>query len=325
MKSFWKERNVFVTGANGFVGSWIARALVENDANVIILERDTTPKSPLRLFDLYPRLTVISGDVTNYFTLLRVFNEYEIDTCFHLAAQAIVGMAYRSPLSTFESNIKGTWNVLEAARVSNVDRVVIASSDKAYGEHAELPYKEEHSLDGLHPYDASKACADILTRTYFHTYSLPVAITRCANTYGGGDLNFSRIVPDTIRSVLHDKNPLIRSDGTPIRDYLYISDAVEGFLTLAEKLGSVKGKAFNFGTNSPISVLELVNKIIMLSGKSHLEPVITGTGKTTGEIDRQYLSSEKAERVLGWKPEYDLDRGLKETLEWYRGYFNLRS
>jgi len=285
--------------------------------------RDEVPNSPLEYFGARAKLRgIVKGNLTDYSAVERAFNEYEIEACFHLAAQAIVGIANRSPLSTFESNIKGTWNVLEAARNSEVlKKLIIASSDKAYGEHERLPYKEDYCLNALHPYDASKACADILARTYYNTYDLPVCVARCANIYGGGDLNFSRLVPDTIRAVLESKNPRIRSDGTPVRDYLYIKDVVSAYLTLGEKLEKVKGEAFNFGSNAPISVLELVTKILEFSSSKGLRPIIKGKGKPKGEIDRQYLSSEKAEKLLGWMPKYELEKGLKETLEWYKSYF----
>ena len=318
----WKGVNVLVTGVNGFVGSGIAKTLVEKGAGVVALLRDDIPGSPFEYSKVRGRLRgIVNGDLTNYQVVQRAFNEYEIEACFHLAAQAIVGVANRSPLSTFESNIKGTWNVLEAARNSEVlGKLVIASSDKAYGEHEKLPYNEDYCLNALHPYDASKACADILARTYYNTYNLPVCIARCANIYGGGDLNFSRLVPDTIRSILQGGNPIIRSDGTPVRDYLYIKDAVSAYLTLGEKLGKVKGEALNFGSDQPISVLELVTKILEISG-SDLRPIIKGTGKIKGEIDRQYLSSEKAGKLLEWVPRYELEDGLKETFEWYKSYF----
>ena len=321
----WKDCNVFVTGANGFVGSWLTKALVEKGAKVIILIRDEIPGSSLSDIGIYSKLGgIIKGTVTDYKIVERVFNEYEIDTCFHLAAQAIVSTANRSPLSTFESNIRGTWNILEAARnAQTLERLIVASSDKAYGEHDKLPYTEDFCLQAMHPYDASKACADILTRSYFNTYNLPVVVIRCANIYGGGDLNFSRIIPDTIRSVLAGKYPVIRSDGTPVRDYIYIEDVVDAYLSLAEKLEEVKGEAFNFGTNLPISVLDLVTSIIKISGKTHLKPIIKGRGKTKGEIDRQYMSCEKALKMLGWKPKYDLNNGLRETIEWYKKYFDL--
>jgi len=324
-EDFWKGKNVFVTGANGFIGSWLTKALVKKEANVVILIRDFSPKSTLALMgEVYSQVkAVVYGCLTDYQTVGRVFNEYEIDSCFHLAAQAIVGVANKSPLSTFESNIRGTWNVLEAARNFEVERIVVASSDKAYGEHEELPYREEYCLNALHPYDASKACADILARTYFATYDLPVAVARCANTYGGGDLNFSRIIPDTIRSILLGKNPVIRSDGTPVRDYMYILDAVGAYLILGEGVGEegVVGRAFNFGTEKPISVLDLVNKIIAISGRTALRPVIKGKGKTKGEIDKQYLLVDRARKILGWKSRYGLEEGLKKTIEWYTRVF----
>lgn len=322
---FWKGRNVFITGATGFIGSWLTGTLVEKGAHVVILVRDEHPKekSP-HLEESYSKLSgIVWGDITNYGVIERIFNEYEIDTCFHLAAQAIVGVANRAPLSTFESNIKGTWNILEVARNSQMlKRLVIASSDKAYGEHEGLPYTEEYHLNAIHPYDTSKACADMLAHTYFHTYGLSVAITRCANTYGGGDLNFSRIIPDTIRSVLQGKNPVIRSDGTPVRDYLYVLDAVNAYLTLAEKMDSeeVRGQVFNFGTESPVTVLDLVNTIIRISGRTSLKPVVAGKGKTRGEIQKQYLSIEKAKRMLGWTPKYSLEKGLEETIKWYENF-----
>lgn len=292
---------------------------------MVILVRDDHPKGGLpHVAEAHSRLRgVVLGDLTNYELVARILNEYEIDTCFHLAAQAIVGVANRSPLSTFESNIKGTWNLLEAARQSPLlKRLVVASSDKAYGGHERLPYSEEDPLTPTHPYDTSKACADMLARAYYHTYQMPVVVTRCANIYGGGDLNFSRIVPDTARSVLQGTNPVIRSDGTPVRDFLYVKDAVDAYLTVAEQIdnGQVKGEAFNFGTASPISVLDLVNSIIEISGKTDLRPIIVGEGKTKGEIDRQYLSSEKARGILGWKPEYSLEAGLRETMKWYERF-----
>jgi CDP-glucose 4,6-dehydratase len=319
----WKDVNVLVTGASGFVGAWITRALTDEKANVVVLLRDEVPNSPLEYFGVRARLKgIVKGDLVDYHVVERAFNEYEIEACYHLAAQTIVGVANRAPLSTFESNIKGTWNVLEAARNSKVlKKLVVASSDKAYGEHERLPYKEDYPLNALHPYDASKACADILARTYYNTYGLPVCVARCANIYGGGDLNFSRLVPDTIRAVLHGRNPVIRSDGTPVRDYLYIKDAVSAYLTLGEKLERVKGEAFNFGSDVPVSVLELVQKILEISGSKDLKPVIKGKGKPKGEIERQYLSSEKALKLLGWRAKYGLEEGLRETLEWYKAYF----
>jgi len=318
---FWNDRNVFVSGATGFIGSWITEALLDSGAHVTILVRDLLPKPVLKsMSGVYSRLkSVVLGDLTDYNTVKRIFIEYEIDTCFHLAAQTIVNIAKHSPLSTFESNIKGTWNVLEAARNSRtVERVIVASSDKAYGEPIKLPITENHPLLASYPYEASKACAEILAHTYFETYGLPAVVSRCSNVYGGRDLNFSRIVPDTIRSVLLDRDPIIRSDGTPIRDYMYVSDVVNAYLTLAENLNrsEVKGQAFNFGTGAPVSVLDLVRKIIKVSGKTHLKPMILGKG--TNEIKEEYLSTEKARVVLNWEAKVPLDRGLIETIKWYK-------
>lgn len=323
MREFWKGRNVFVTGSQGFVGSRLTKRLVDEAANVVVLIRDDHPRL-WHLGETQARLHgIIKGDITDYDVVARLLNEYEIEVVFHLAAQAIVGVANRSPLSTFESNIKGTWNILEAARNSSgLKRLVVASSDKAYGDHDRLPYSEEYPLNAIHPYDASKACADILARTYACTYALPISITRCANIYGGGDLNFSRIIPDTIRALIRDSEPVIRSDGSPIRDYMYLDDAVNAYLTLAEQMDrpEVKGQVFNFGAESPISVIDLVEMMIRISGKTHLKAVIAGKGKPLGEIQAQYLSSQKAKALLGWQPEYNLEEGLRESFAWYQAY-----
>lgn len=328
MMDFWRSKSILVTGAGGFIGSWLAKALVEAGANVTCLIYDDVRLANLDLLQIRNRVNVVHGSVTDYFTVERVLNEYEVDTCFHLAAQAIVGAANRSPLSTFESNIRGTWTVLEVCRNSKlIKRVVVASSDKAYGDHDDLPYTEDFPLSGLYPYDASKACTDILARCYYHTYKLPVGVTRFANVYGGGDLNSSRIIPGTILSILKNEDPIIRSDGTPVRDYIYIDDVVRGYLVLAERLDDerVTGQAFNFGTNSPISVLELVEKIIHLAGNTMVKPKVMLKRKIEGEIDRQYLSSAKTEALLGWRSEVGLDRGVVLTLDWYRSnYEHLR-
>jgi CDP-glucose 4,6-dehydratase len=308
---------VFVTGAGGFVASWIAKALVDAGAQVVALVLDWAPRSTLTLIGAAEQVTRVQGTVTDAGLMARVLHTYEVDTVFHLAAQALVGVASRAPVTTFEANVQGTWTVLEACRhCATVERVVVASSDKAYGVHTKLPYTEDFPLHGLYPYDASKACADLLSRCYATTYRLPVGVTRCANIYGGGDLNASRLIPEVVRAVLEGRAPVIRSDGSPTRDYLYIDDAVNAYLTLAEQLHrpDVRGQAFNFGTNSPISVLDLVRKIIALAGVD-LEPDVRGTA--SGEIDHQYLDSTKAERVLGWRPRVDLDEGLRRTLEWY--------
>ncbi len=263
---------------------------------------------------------MVNGKVEDFSLILRTINEYEIDTIFHLAAQTIVGTANRSPLSTFEINIKGTWNILEAARQLHTPRTIIASSDKAYGSHEKLPYKEDAKLIGSHPYDVSKTCADLIAQAYIKTYGLPVGITRCGNLYGGGDLNFSRIIPGTIKSLHSSEPPIIRSDGTYLRDYFYVKDAVSAYLLFAEKLSEpqITGQAFNFGTETPISVIDVVNMLVGISGKK-LKPKILNEVKN--EIHSQYLSCEKARRLLNWKPKFTLQQGLKETYGWYSGYF----
>ncbi len=321
--SFWLDRPVFVTGCAGLLGSWLTIALVECGASVTGLIRDEVPFSHLRRSGYQDRIAVVRGDVTDYELIERALNEYEIDTVFHLAAQTIVPIANRAPLSTFETNVKGTWVVLEATRRSpKVTRVAVASTDKAYGVHEKLPYTEDAPLLGCYPYDVSKACADLIARAYTATYDLPVAVTRCANLYGGGDLNWSRIVPGTIRSVIRGERPIIRSDGTPLHDYLYIQDAVHAYLTLAEYLDEpgVKGEAFNFGMDDPKSVLEMVQAIIAVSNYPELEPVVLADAPH--EIQAQYLDSSKARRVLGWSPRYLLEEGLRETLEWYQKFLD---
>jgi CDP-glucose 4,6-dehydratase len=319
--NFWQDRPVFITGCNGLLGSWLTIALVEADAVVVGLIRDEVPFSQLRRSGTRDRIAVVRGDVTDYELIERALNEYEVDTVFHLAAQTIVTIANRAPLSTFETNVKGTWTVLEAARRSpKVTRVAVASSDKAYGVHEKLPYTEDAAMQGCHPYDVSKSCADLIARTYAATYETPVAVTRCANLYGGGDLNWSRIVPGTIRSVLRGERPIIRSDGTMLRDYLYVKDAVNAYMTLAEHLDDpgVKGEAFNFGMDSPKTVLEVVQTIIAVSDHPELQPVVLGSAPN--EIQAQYLDSSKAHRVLDWSSRYSLTEGLRETLEWYREF-----
>ena len=318
---FWQNRNVFVTGCTGLLGSWLTKALVEKGANVTGLIRDLVPRSNLNWSGFGDKINVVRGEVEDYFLLERALNEYEIDTVFHLAAQTIVTIANRNPLSTFESNIKGTWNVLEACRRSPlIKRIVVASSDKAYGDQDKLPYTEDTPLEGKHPYDVSKSCADLLCRTYFETYKLPVCVTRCGNFYGGGDLNFNRIIPGTIRSVLYEEAPVIRSDGSLVRDYLYIEDGVEAYLVLAEKMEDlgVQGEAFNFSNEIQITVLELVEKILDIM-KSDLKPRVLG--EATNEIKHQYLSAKKARKILKWKPKYTLEEGLQKTITWYKNFF----
>jgi CDP-glucose 4,6-dehydratase len=321
-KNFWQHRRVFVTGCAGLVGAWTVRALLERGAHVVGLVRDQVPASELVRSRLIQQIDVVHGSVEDEALLERALAEYEIQTVFHLAAQTIVGIANRSPLSTFETNIKGTWCLLEAARRCGTEpHVIVASSDKAYGEQTSLPYVEDAPLDGRHPYDASKACADILALTYHQTYGLPVCVTRCGNFYGGGDLNWNRIVPGTIRSALFGQRPIIRSDGSFVRDYFYVKDGAEAYLHLAECMASrpsVIGHAFNFSTEIQVSVLELVERILRLM-KSDLKTEIRG--ETRNEIVHQYLSAAKARRMLDWYPTYSLDIALAETIAWYEQFF----
>ena len=325
VNSFWKDRNAFVTGATGFVGAHVARALVERGARVVCLQRDSVRANSLDLLGLRGDVTVVNGSVEDYGLMERVLTEYEIEAVFHLAAQAIVGAANRSPLSTFEANIRGTYSLLEACRrAETVKRVVVASSDKAYGSHDRLPYDEEYPLLGLFPYDASKACADIIARSYAHTYGTPVAVSRFANIYGPGDMNLSRIIPGAIVSALRDEPPIIRSDGTPVREFVYVDDVARGYLLLAEKIDEVRGEAFNFGAGERQSMLELVKSVIRLAGKEgRLEPRVMLARKIEREIDAQYLSANKAEARLGWRAEVSLDEGLRRTIEWYRMRLNV--
>jgi CDP-glucose 4,6-dehydratase len=322
---FWDDRNVFVTGCTGILGSWMTRELVARGANVVGLVRDRVPRSLVLLTQEWNDVTTVHGSVEDSTLVERALNEYEIDTVLHLAAQTIVGTANRSPLSTFESNIKGTWVLLEAARQTpSVRRVVVASSDKAYGEHSQLPYDESFPLQGRHPYDVSKSCADLLAQSYFTTYRLPVTVTRCGNLYGGGDLNWNRIVPGTIKSLLRREAPVIRSDGSFVRDYFYVQDAVHAYLALAEKMDDERlwGEAFNFSNELQITVLQLVDELRRLMQCLDIEPRVLGTARA--EIPHQYLSAAKARRVLGWQPAWDLERGLRETIDWYTGFLASR-
>lgn len=319
---FWKNKKIIITGANGFLASHLTISLLQRQAKVTGIIKEDIPLSFLNIKlkeKKYKNLKMVKGDIVNYAFIKKVFKNYKPDVCFHLAAQAIVGSANKSPIPTLKTNILGTWNILEAVRAySSKTKLIVASSDKAYGEHKRLPYTEDAALQAQHPYDASKACADILTRTYAHTYNLAATVTRCANIYGPADPNFSRIIPDTIRSIALNKEPVIRSDGTPIRDYIYIEDVVCAYLCLAKALylnkNNVRGEAFNFGTGKPISVLKLVRLILKLSGKNKLKPKILSKGKIKGEIDRQYLSSKKANRILRWHCRYSLAEGLNKTL-----------
>ena len=318
----WLDRPTLVTGATGLVGGWLVGELVECGADVVCLVRDWVPGSEIVRSKLLDRVKTVRGDIRDRDVVERTLGEYEIDTVFHLAAQTIVGIANRNPVSTFESNVQGTWNVLEAARRSPlVNAVVVASSDKAYGAQENLPYSETTPLEGRHPYDVSKSCADLIAQAYGNTYGLPVAVTRCGNFYGGGDLNWNRIVPGTIRSVLRGERPVIRSDGKFVRDYFYVEDGAACYLLLAERLlekgDGLRGTAFNFSNEIQISVSELVN-LILEKMESSLEPEIRN--EASNEIRHQYLSAGRAREQLGWHPLFTLEEGLTRTISWYRDY-----
>jgi CDP-glucose 4,6-dehydratase len=324
MCAFWLDRNLFVTGATGMIGSFLVRELLERGSNVTVLIQDLDMRSDLCRTGDIEKVAVVNGSLEDFSALERAINRYEANTVIHLGAQTIVGVAHKFPLATFESNIRGTYNLLEACRVhSDSDiGVVIASSDKAYGEQPTLPYTEDMPLGGRHSYEVSKSCADMLGQSYHNAYGLPVAIARCGNVYGGNDLNFSRIIPGTIRSLLRSESPVIRSDGTYVRDYVYVKDVVDAYLLLAESLDreGVAGEAFNFSTEKPLTVFEIVETITRLMHLEHLKPMVLNDAE--GEIKSQYLDAGKAKKILGWHPRYDLEQGLRETVAWYEGYFN---
>ena len=315
---------VLVTGAYGLLGGWLTKALLEAGAEVTVIHRDDRPQSALALMGLAASLSVVHGDITAEGVIARALAEYEIDTVFHLAAQTLVPTANRSPVSTFEANIRGTWLLLEACRQFGVGRVVVASSDKAYGPHADLPYRESHALQARYPYDVSKAATDMLSRSYWHTWQLPVAVTRFANLYGGGDFNESRLVPEAVTAALAGRSPVIRSDGSPERDFLYVEDAVAAYLAIADALdggpeGGACGEAFNAGGGRPRRVLDVVELICQLAGTG-VEPDVRGTGTPDGEIDRQWVDYAKLRSVTGWEPSVGLEEGLGRTLDWYREF-----
>ena len=312
----WQDKSVFVTGASGFLGGWLVKRLLELDADVVCLMRDWIPQS--NLFNVLDKVKVVRGSIRDQALLERILGEYEVNTVFHLAAQAIVSVANRNPVSTFDSDIKGTWSLLEACRRSpTVKREIICSSDKAYGTQDKLPYTEDMPLKGIYPYDVSKTCVDLIAQSYTTTYKMPIGITRCGNLYGGGDLNWNRIVPGTIRSVIRSQRPIIRSDGTMIRDYFYVEDAVNALISLAES--NVSG-AFNFSNEEPLSVINMVNRILK-NMNSKLKPIIKN--EASNEIKAQYLNSTKARSLLNWKPLYTVKDGLIKTIEWYKEYFSV--
>lgn len=321
---FWTQRKVLVTGATGIVGSWVVKELVARSAEVVALVLDVDPRSELYRSGVVNQVTVVNGRLEDFATLERAIVSNGVDTVIHLGAQAIVEVARIAPLTTLETNVRGTWNLLEICRQQRdlVQCVVIASSDKAYGEHAGLPYTEDMALRGKYPYEVSKSCADLIAQSYYATYGLPIAVARCGNIYGGGDLNWSRIVPGTIRSFHLGQRPVLRSDGRYIRDYVYVKDISRAYLMVAEKMGSarVAGESFNFSPETRVTVLEIVDKVGELMGCLHLKPNILNVAE--GEIRNQYLSSGKAREILGWTPAYNLEQGLGETLEWYKRFFS---
>lgn len=320
-KQFWQDRRVFITGASGLVGGWLVQDLLKRGADIVALVRDWVPHSRFIAGDMLQKVTTVRGDLSDSRTLERVLAEYEIRSVIHLAAQTIVPIANKNPLSTFESNIAGTWNLLEACRhVKSISSVVIASSDKAYGEVKHLPYHETMPLQAIYPYDVSKACADMIALSYARSFDLPVAITRCGNFFGGGDLNWNRLIPGTVRAIIRGQKPIVRSDGRLVRDYIYVEDAVSAYITLAEQLDSrpeLRGEAFNFSNETQRTVLELTRAILDMM-ESNLQPLVQG--QNSGEIEKQYLSSKKANDLLNWKAQYGLTEGLRKTISWYQNF-----
>ena len=324
MNSFWRDRSVLVTGGTGLLGSWLVKQLLDAGSNVVCLVRDWVPQSELVRSRRIEQVNTVRGDITDRDLVERALGEYEVEVVFHLAAQTIVGIANRNPVSTFSTNIEGTWNLLEACRRSpKVLSIVVASSDKAYGDQEHLPYNETMPLQGRHPYDVSKSCADLIAQTYAVSYNLPVAITRCGNFYGGGDLNWNRVVPGTIRSIIRGERPVVRSDGNFVRDYFYIEDGAAAYMLLAERLASyavLRGQAFNFSNESQVSVLEIV-ELILRKMKSSLRPEVLN--QASNEIRHQFLSAERARTMLNWQPQFTLDSGLDRTLAWYREFLGV--
>ena len=325
-QKFWFDKNVLITGVAGFIGSHLAASLLKFNANVVGLIRDKLPVSYFKILDIESKITTVQGKLEDIAFLERIISQYKIDYIFHLGAQAIVSFANQLPLPTFVSNIEGTWCLLDAVRrLGCVKGVVVASSDKAYGQHSSLPYREDFPLNPSFPYDISKACADLISRGYNSTYGLPITVLRCANTYGPGDLNLSRIIPDTIQNLLFDRNPIIRSDGKSIRDFLYIDDAVRAYLLLGMSVAkpNVQGQAFNAGTNLPMAVLNVVEKLIKISAKNRCKSTILGKSTPQGEIDCQYLDSTKIYKAVGWQFTTSIDEGLRITWDWWVSNWNI--
>lgn len=322
MKEFWAEKKVLVTGASGFLGYWLTKKLVEMGSHVVTLIRDYDPQCSLIASDLVKNVHVVNGSLEDFSSVRRAINEHEIDSVFHLGAQTIVGTALRDPLSTFESNIRGSYNLLEACRLQKglVERVIVASSDKAYGSSLILPYTEEMALQGLHPYDVSKSCTDLLAATYYNTYNVPIAVARCGNLFGGGDLNWSRIVPGTIKNILANLPIIVRSNGLFTRDYLYVEDAVAAYLNLGMQIDKehIVGQAFNFGPNQPYPVLEIIEGIKKVLAMPDAQVIIKNEARE--EIRDQSLDSSKARKLLQWHPLYSLEQGLEETVIWYKNH-----
>jgi CDP-glucose 4,6-dehydratase len=320
--SFWRDKSVLVTGATGLVGSWLVNGLLKENANVTAFVLDTDPNSQLVRSGDFGKISVVNGNLNNYQDVNRALLTNECNTVIHLGAQTLVGTAVLDPLSTFESNIKGTWNLLEAVRQSKglVKSVVVASSDKAYGESENLPYTEEQALHGDGPYDVSKSCTDLLAQSYGNTYNLPITIARCGNIYGGGDLNWSRIVPGTIRDLVAGRQPVLRSDGTFVRDYVHVDDIVSGYLKLAEvsQNKDINGEAYNFSRDEPLNVIELYKQICLATLGKYIEPKVLN--RTKSEIKNQHLNSAKAKKALEWSPQVSLESGLARTVDWYKQY-----
>jgi CDP-glucose 4,6-dehydratase len=324
-EKFWKGKRVFVTGHEGFLGSNLTKRLITYGAEITGLDIEIKRKQTIFSVSDYRNIESIKGNISKRELVNKIIDKCKPEILFHLAAEAIVGRCNDDPVNAFKSNIEGTWNILDKCRGNRyIKAIVIASSDKAYGSHEKLPYKEDAALIGNHPYDVSKSCADLIAYTYFHTYRLPVGTTRCGNIYGPGDFNYSRIVPDAIRSALNNKMFFIRSDGEFTRDYVFVQDIVNGYLRLAEQMNkmSLKGESFNFSDENPMKVMDFVKMIYEIAGKN---PNFKVLNKAKYEIKHQYLCSQKARKMLGWKPEYSLSEGIRQTIEWYKQYYDANS